>query len=370
MLTIKNVNTLDGQMTDFQIPSIKVQTLDVKGKLLLLPGIVDPHICLGNPMQKNWSFAIESALRGGITTVIDIPTPNNPSDSKDNLENKRKLVDKQLAELKIPLHMQFYFDATSEHPEQLGIAKSLILGTLMLLTPEHHLISERVWEKIFQLAAWEDLPVVINSQNENAWQDARFKNRDETLLEKALFYAEKENTRLYVMNVATVEEIKRIEEAREKSLLIYSETTPQHLFPKNSSEADFLWEALNRGVIETIGSGFHIDAKEHDHLLFHGGNFHFLDPMFLLPLLLTAHHEGKISLEKIVQITRTNAFDVFKLDMNQDVTLIDMEHEEVVQRTDREQSVELKLKGWPVYTVLKGHVFEVPKSGYHMAEIE
>jgi dihydroorotase len=359
MIIIHNVKTLDGQTGSVQLSSPKETVLDGENRLLLMPGLIDSHISCGPPDQDQWKFIIESAVRGGVTTLLDVPTSDLICENKKNVEKKREQIEKRLSELNIPLGYFFYGNSHADCIEEIGSEKNLIMGSLLLLTSEQSQLDDTSWDRIFQLAAWEDLPVVINSRNENLWKEAKFKNRGETLLEKAIYFAEKQNTRLYVMNVSTKEELDLINKARAKSLLIYAETTPQHLFPSEQSRADFLWEAINMGRIETIGSGYPAGEIRQERIVYQGKNHDLLNPFFLLPQLLTAFHEGKISLEKIVQLTRVNLYDIFKLERkDQNVVLIDLEKEEVIQKVSGENSVEIKLKGWPVCTIIKGQIFK------------
>lgn len=369
MIIIKNFKNEEQRIVDFQITSPTDYTLNAEGRLLL-PGLIDSHISLGSPDRENWAFGVKSAIRGGFTTVLDLPSLNSPSENKLELEQKRKSVDKFLSELKIPLHYFMYNKGNSDYIEEMGLEKSLLIGSSIFLTHEDHLLGDRQWDRLFQMAAWEDLPLIINSRNENSWSNARFKQPDETLLEKAIYYAEKQNTRLYVLNVATLNEIELIKRARAKSLLIYAETTPQHLFPQIDSQASFLWEALNVGVIESIGSGYQVESESQERIVWEGGNFDFLNPIFLLPLLLTAHLEGKITLEKVVRLTRVNLFDIFNIERKkEDVVLIDLEEEQVIERINKNVSRKIKLRGWPKYTIVNGQIFACPKGGYQLTPI-
>lgn len=357
MITIKNVKTVDGQTTTLKISSHKDQVLEADG-LLLLPGLIDTHISCGSPKQGNWLFAIESAVRGGVTTIVDIPSQDLACETKKELELKKELVEKRLLDLRIPLRYAMYGKGNSKHLDDIGLEKKLILGSILLLTPEDAALEDRVWERIFQLAAWEDFPIVINSRNENAWGELALKPAKDTVLGKALRFAEKQNTRLYVLNVATQQEIDLIGDARRRSLLVYAETTLQHLFPRDGTKVKFLWDALNQGIIETIGSGYRADVMNNDRMSIQGVEFDFSNPQFLLPMLLTAHLEGKITLENIVRSTRINVYDVIKIERkDQDVVLVDLEKEQVLQRHFDGSVREKRLKGWPVYTIIKGEIF-------------
>ena len=84
----------------------------------------------------------------------------------------------------------------------------------------------------------------------------------------------------------------------------------------------------------------------------------------MLPLLLNAYNEKKISLDKIVSLCRLNIQDIFNLPPNNDVVLVDLDKSQEV----RNENLKTKcgwspftgrvLKGWPVYTILKGQVFK------------
>lgn len=216
MITLKNVKTLDSQTTDIVLSSPNTHVLDCEKKLTLIPGLIDSHVCCGSPHQDNWRFILESAVKGGITTLVDIPSDDFPCEKKKDVEQKRESIDKHLGDLKIPVSCHFYGKGNAKNIDEIGLEKSLILGSIIIFTPDHHLLDKRNWNRIFQLAAWEDFPIVINSRNENSWKDPKFLAPGESLLEKALYYAEKQNTRLYVLNVSTQNEIDLIQETRRK----------------------------------------------------------------------------------------------------------------------------------------------------------
>lgn len=357
MLVVKNVNTLDGETTDIQISSSSNEVIDAQG-LLLLPGLIDPHLSLGSLEQDNWLFGIESALQGGVTTLLDIPAFNSSINSIEKLEERKRRVDERLLDMRTPLQYFPYIKANAAYFEQLSNHQAITKGSMILLS-ENDSLSDPEWEKTFQVAAWKDLPVVIHLNSEAVTVNPL---NGKSLLEKAIVYAEKQSTRLYVLNVSTEEELNLIQEAREKELLIWAETTVEHLYQDDPARSEFLWSALNKGVIETIGSGFFLEEKPQHQLVWNGLNYDFHNPIFLLPLLLTAHLEGKISLETIVRATRINFYEIFKL-TRQDETyvLVDLDKEQSVQKANRSHATGLILKGWPVHVVVKGNIYSISK---------
>lgn len=359
MITIKNVRTLDGKIKNYEIPSPNDYTIEAKEKLLLLPGIVDPHICFGSIDNQNWNLAVESAIKAGIITVIELPDQVLPQDNRKAQELKNKRIAKGLLDLQIPLNYSsysLYSRSNLEEIDQIGKEKQFIKGIVIHLDYEKRDYLDHNWESLFRLAAQEDIPIVINLGNEKLKQGPMAKE-GEILLEKAIDYVEKWSNRLYVLNVSTQKEINLLQTARNRFLLVYAETTPEHLFPEDLSEANHLWDALNSNMIETIGSGYNVNRQSQSRVLYKGENYSLLDPMFFLPFLLNAVNEEKISMDKLVSLTSLNIHDIFELNRTHDFVLVDLEQEQTIQRLHSGQAVNIQLKGWPLYTMTKGCLF-------------
>lgn len=357
MITIKNVKMLDDQIGDYTIPSTTEETIEAEGKLLLLPGVIDSHICFGPLQQQTWDSALSSAIKGGITTVIEIPSDKPALHTEEEIEKKRGQIDQRLSDLKIPLHYLLYGQADAQEVEQLGLLKKLIKGIAIRLDPEkQRALEDSQWKSFFQMAAWKNLPVIINAWNENTKEEFKEWNH-EKILEQAIEYTEQYNGCLYVLNVATQREIACIQAGRKRSVLIYAETTPKNLFSSNISEANHLWKAIHEGVIETLGSGYHAEDQEKEKILFQGEYRSFSDPIFLLPLLLTACQEGKVTMERLIRLLKFNVHDIFSIDKTRDVVLVDLEKKELLQKLEGTDKTNIKLTGWPVYTIIQGRVF-------------
>lgn len=360
MITIKNVKTLDGEISHVNITSSINQNLDAHGRLLILPALIDPHISLGSSENEFWQADIESVLRGGFSTILDIPSKESHHEGVEKSIQRKANLEKNLSNLNLSLNYFSYFNVNSTPLEELNSPLRPWLGCLLFFEPEDPPLSDQMWNTIFQMSAWKDLPLVINSRQESTWQSPKFKDFKESLLEKAIYYAERQNTRLYVLNISTKEELALLRYGRSKSLLIYAETTPQHLFPIQTSQADFLWEAINNGEIETIGSGFKSDTHPPEKVIWHEKNMNFLNPTFLLPLLLSAYKQEKISIENIVRLTRVNFYDIFKLDRkDESFVLVDLERDETIQRKDQSRMSKITLTGWPEYVIVKGNLLEI-----------
>lgn len=350
MITIKNVKTLDDQIIDYSIHSPKEEIIEAEGKLLLLPAFVDSHIDFGSMSQdknEKWKAAISSAIRGGITSVIEIPHKNTVKDLL-SMEQHTREVNHRLSQLQNPLHYYSYAMGSPDETEEWGRMKPGLQGIYLFLDSLVVQKFEERWERVFQAAAWENVPVVLNFSSKEE-RDSTMEKNVWMLLEKSIDFAEKHSTRLYILNVG-VQELEIIKKARARGVLVYAETTLEHLFQKDSFEADILWDAIRENVIETVGSGYRVGHNNNKKIIYKNNQYDFLDPTFLLSFLLTARSEGKISLEKIVRLLRVNIHDIFPIENTGDVVLVDLEEENVIEKIDGISSNKQILKGWPKYT--------------------
>lgn len=361
MITIKNVKTLSGETVDYTVASSEQRVLEANEQLLLLPALCDPHISFGSLGSEEWKFALRSVLKGGITSAIDIYEDKNFLPLKKNLENHQQAIDQALSALHLPLGYQFYARLIPNQIDQLGQIKNLIKGVIIrtdYMDPEEDVFEEKNWDRIFQLAAWEDVLVVMNSRGENGDPKYKMANRNLSFLEKALNYVEKHSARLCFLNVSSKEEIDLIKQAKGRELLVFAETTPKYLFPPKLQEADSLWRAIEEGTIDMIGSGYHADLLQHEETaIFNGKSYHFLNPIFLLPLLMSAFRERNLSIDKLIRMTRFNVQDICELKDNQDVVLVDLSRQQKLVRNSNDRSIELLLSDWPAYTIVQGQVF-------------
>lgn len=116
------------------------EMLDAKG-LLLLPGLIDPHVHLREPGQEykeDFRTGTMAAISGGFTTVIDMPNNNPPTTTFARLEEKR-----QLASGKAVCNVHFHFGGTDDNfeearkvnPPSMKIYLGLTTGELYLRKP-------------------------------------------------------------------------------------------------------------------------------------------------------------------------------------------------------------------------------------------
>ena len=139
---------------------------------------------------------------------------------------------------------------------------------------------------------------------------------------------------------------------------------------RTQKEVDALWAGINSGAVDCIATDHapHTrDEKEADYDEAPAG-VPGLETM--LPLLLDAVNKGRITLEKVVQLTSANPARIFgvkdkgkiKVGMDADLTIIDMKKEKEVKNEELftkcgwSPFAGRNLKGWPVTTIVNGKI--------------
>ncbi len=405
MITIRNVKTLDGKVQDYTVESSENNEIDAKGALTLLPGMIDCHVHFRTPgaeHKEDWSTGAQAAIAGGITTVFDMPNNHPACSTKEQLDLKKKVIDEQLKSIGIPLRYHLWFGADKNHLDEIGKSKKEIIGVKVYMgssTGDLLMNSKEALETVFQSAAQRNLIVAVHAEDEQILNQRKAQFAEEKdpavhskirdrmaaikATEQALELALKYGTEVYFAHVSTEEEIDLIRQAKKNQLLVYLETTPHHLFLTEDDYAQWgtkvqmnpplrtrrdqsaLWEAIHDGTVDTIGS------DHAPHTLSEKARPYGESPSGVpgvettLPLLLNANHQGKITLERLIDLMRINPINIFNLESNNDVVLVDLNRKKEVKDNQLKTKsgwspfTGSELCGWPVYTIVNGKVFKV-----------
>ncbi len=355
--------------------------------LLALPAVIDCHVHFRTPGQEykeDWITGASAALAGGVTTVCDMPN-NVPSiTTSELLATKKELITGVLTKHNLKIHPYFYFGATNTNFEEIKKVQDEIIGIKVFLgsSTGNLLVDDLVaQEKIFRLACELDLPVAVHAEDETLIQENKngftrqtladhSRIRSNTVAEQGVTRAIKlcrlSKATTYILHVSTPEELVLIRAAKAEGLPIFAETTPHHLFlntddytvlgtkaqvnPPLRSKADqiALWEGVLDGTIDTIGSDHAPHTLEEKNKPYPDSPSGMPGIETLLPLLLNAYHEGKLSLERIVELTHTNPQKIFGLPETNDWAVIDLDQTWTIDDT------RLKTKcGWSAFGAMK-----------------
>ena len=90
--TISNISS--------EVPASFSGTIEELGNLVLMPGVIDPHVHINEPGRTDWegfNTATKAAIAGGITTLVDMPLNSAPvTTTVEAFEQKLSATDQQL----------------------------------------------------------------------------------------------------------------------------------------------------------------------------------------------------------------------------------------------------------------------------------
>lgn len=405
MIQIQRAQTASGQAIDLKIESHQTLTIDAK-HLLLLPGLIDPHVHFRTPgltAKEDWRTAAAASLAGGYTTVFDMPNTVPPTVTVADLQAKQALIDQQLAECGIPLRYQLFLGADKCYLDEIvrvkqaGVSIAGIkvfmgcsTGGLLIDDPDD-------LATIFRLAAEQDILVAIHAESESIIQQnkrqfplpqpyrchSRIRETAAAVVavEQAIALVRRYGTRLYIVHVSTAAELTCIEQAKAEGLPVFAEVAPHHLFLTQAdyehlqgraimnpplrtlSDQAALWQAIQTGVIDTIGSD-HAPHRLAEKAKPYGECSAGVPGIeTTLPLLLNAYHQGRLSLTQIVALTSARAQAIFRLNPTDDYTLVDLQCRQAVTAQNLKTKCQWSpfeghiLKGWPIKVVLQAQLY-------------
>lgn len=406
MIIFSGTQSITGETIDFTLPTPDERVIDASG-LLLLPGLIDPHVHFRTPgmeHKEDWRTAAQAAIAGGYTTVFDMPNTIPPTVSLELLNEKIALIDAQLKEVGIPLRYRLFFGADKQHFSEVHRVREKVVGIKVFMgcsTGNLVIDDDESLHAIFAIAATQNLIVAVHAEDESRLHARKKHFMTESTLsyahhsvirdveaaciavEKAIALTRIYRNRLYVLHASTAEEVALIQQAKREGLPVYAETTPHHLF-LNADAYDSLqgravvnpplrelrhnvalFDAIHAGVIDTIGSDHAPHTIQEKSKPFGECPSGMPGIETTLPLLMTAHHQGLLSLEQIVSLTSTRARVIFDLPKTDDWVLVDPHHEATVEakklRTKCGWSAfeGQRLRGWPRYTILNGRCYDL-----------
>ncbi|MBX9866220.1 MAG: dihydroorotase [Burkholderiales bacterium] len=363
MLTITNILMPDE--TRQTITRDYPEDLTIDGAdLLALPGLIDPHVHFRVPGledKEDWQHASVAALKGGVTTVFDMPNTKPATTTQERLQNKFAIIDGQLAEVDLPLRYKLFFGADKNQFHEIVKVKADIAGIKVFMgasTGDLLMDDESSLHAVYALAKAHGLLIALHAEDELIIRNNAAKYADQTdfkyhsiirepqaavkAVQLVIELAELYQVPSYILHVSTQGELDLVKAAKARGVMVYIETCPHYLFLDDSQYAnlngrgkmnpplrskidqDVLWHALNEGVIDTIGSDHaphQLNEKEQPLCKCPSG---VPGIETTLPLLITAWRENKLSLAKLVALTHDNPQQIFNLPVNDDLVLVDI----------------------------------------------
>lgn len=411
MITLKNVMIPQGEEFDFVrqhhyydaasqsflIPSHEDKTIDAS-HLTAFPGLIDPHVHFRTPGQEykeDWRTAAKATLKGGYTTVFDMPNNIPACVTRERLHDKKALIEQQLKDVGLPIHYELYFGADKNHFDEIHKVCDEVIGIKVFMgssTGDLLMDDDSSLHAVFSIAAHMDMMVAVHAEDECMIQERSKQYCDETshhihsvirtpevaarAVEQAISLSRLYGTRLYILHVSSIPELELIKAAKEEGLPVYAETSPHHLFlndtfyetlhgkvqmnpPLRSPEHQpALFEAIHSGVIDTVGSD-HAPHTVEEKSGPYGQCLSGVPGMETnFPLLLNAYSQDKLSLNEVARLTSGRVKQMFNYTGHNDIVFVDLEKQKRVEESELKTKCAWSpfagwdLNGWPVYSLV------------------
>ncbi len=321
---------------------------DAQNKILI-PGLIDPHTHirdLGQSEKEDWLSASKAAQAGGVVMLFDMPNTKPPTIDLESLNAKRKAAEKALIYHKYNIAATATnFDQVKEiletHPEDVSALKIFFAGS----NDKEYLTEKEMIKRYFELSLKYDIPVIIHTE----WQHCiekheknyfhptifdhnKVRNPECAVMgtEIAAKLAAEIGNKVVIAHTSLAKEIEIIRKYK-KQAKIYCEVTPHHLFLteevlekagnygkvnpplRTKNDVKALWEGIFDGTVDYIGTDHapHTLTEKNREYAEAPSGFPGLEVN--LKLLLNEVNKGSLSLEKVIQLTSTNAALIYGL---------------------------------------------------------
>ncbi|KAK0333617.1 dihydroorotase [Brevundimonas aurantiaca] len=377
------------------------ETFDATG-LTVLPGVIDTQVHFREPGLE-WKEDLETGSRaaalGGVVAVFEMPNTNPNTTDPDTMADK-------LARAKDRMWTDhaFYVGGTHENADYLGELERLpgccgvkvfmgaSTGDLLIADDEgvrkvlsnvrrratfHSEDEYRLVERrgLARTGDWTSHPEVRDA--ESAIRSTR----------RLVGLAQETGARIHVLHVTTKDEMEFLRFHKDVATV---EITPQHLTlaapeayerlgayaqmnpPIRSQEhVDALWLwGMQQGVADVLGSDHAPHTKEEKAKPYPASPSGMPGVQTLVPLMLTHVANGRLSLERFIDLTSAGAQRVFgtankgrmAVSYDADLTVVDLKakrtitHDQQASRCGWTPFDGVEATGWPMATIVRGRV--------------
>jgi len=285
--------------------------------MLRLPGLIDPHVHVREPGQthkEDWDSATQAALAGGVTMILAMPNTKPPIFDAETLD-----LALSAAQQKALCDYAQFVGAGPGNADILPDLASRAAGLKMYLDStfgELRLDDMTLWAPHFAKFP-KDYPIVLHSESRT--------------MAAGILFAAIYDRPVHIAHISLKEEILLIKAAKERGIKVTCEVCPHHLFlskddiptishghpgrgevrPRLATKADVeaLWQ--NMDVIDCFATDHAPHTIEEKDSETPPPGFPGLET--LLPLLLTAVDDGRMTMNHIIERSVINPRKIFDL---------------------------------------------------------
>jgi dihydropyrimidinase len=393
-------------------PSAEV-TIDAEGRNII-PGVIDAHVHLGISQDFESSCWSESraAVTGGVTTMIHyLLSPDSYFDVYDShvkAVEKNSLIDvafhglvqneKQIEEIPRTIDelgmTSYKFHMAMKGVEAgygiKGVDDGMMFEGMMQVASRKGVLALAHAENIDVILRFRERMVRENpdSKDLSLWRKYRPAFTEEEAIVRCARLAEAAGVPFGVIHNSVGTGPHLLAEARIRYPHLYMETCPQFLMLnadmplgtigkmnpplRSNSDSEALWAAIANRQIDWMGSD-HCDYDEASKKgsIWEAGPGLVSGVQMILPTLLNGVNEGRISLERLVEVTSSNTAKIFGFSPQKGTLDVGCDADLVILDMDREVTINaeilngfspftpydgIKVKGWARTTIGGGQV--------------
>ena len=389
----------DGRIAAIGATGDAGERIDCTG-LTILPGVIDSQVHFREPgleAKEDLESGSRAAVLGGVTAVFEMPNTKPNTDSAEAVSDKLAR-----AHHRMWCDHAFYVGATAANAEHVGELERLPgtagIKIFMGASTGDLLVSED--GDLARVLAHGHRRVAIHAEDETRMQ-ARLGERipndpashpvwrdDESAIlatRRILRLAREAKRRIHVLHVTTPAELELIAQHKD---LATCEVTPQHLtlaaeeaYPtigtyaqmnppiRSAAHRDGLWHWLNQGVPDVLGSDHAPHTREEKAQAYPASPSGMPGVQTLLPLMLDHVANGRLTLQRLIELTSAGPQRVFGLSAkgriaagyDADLTVVDLkarwtiEESWLASRCGWSPFTGKALTGKPIGTIVRGH---------------
>ncbi len=374
------------------------EVFDATG-LTVLPGVIDSQVHFREPgleWKEDLETGANAAVLGGVTAVFEMPNTEPTTTDPDALADKLARASGRMS-----CDHAFYVGGTHENARFLGELERLpgccgikvfmgaSTGTLLIKDDAG---VEEVLKHINRRAAFhsedeyrlEDRRPLARTGDWTSHPEVRDAESAIRSTRRLVGLARKVGKRIHVLHVTTAEEMEFLALNKDVASV---EVTPQHLTLegpeayerlkgyaqmnppiRDAHHRAALWAGLATGVADVMGSDHAPHTAEEKARPYPASPSGMPGVQTLVPIMLTHVADGRLTLERFVDLTSHGPNRIFGLaekgriaeGFDADLTIVDLKARRTIRHADQASRVGwtpfdgFRAKGWPVATIVRG----------------
>ena len=351
-MLIRNATLADGRVRDVRVAGERIAAVEEEltaeagedvivatGKRLL-PGMIDTHVHFRQPgfgHKEDWTSGSKAAAAGGVTTVVDQPTTDPPTTTGDAVDGKAAFARASAVDYGLNGGVTPDWD-----PDSLFDRPLFALGEVFLADSTGDMgIDADLFDDAVARAAAADVPVTVHAEDADlfsedalsrsdddadAWSAYRPPAAERAAVGRAGEVAADHDTAVHIAHPSTPEGVDAAAAAG-----LTCEVTPHHLFLsrddldelrtfgrmnpplRDEDRREALFERLADGTIDIVATDHAPHRREEKTVGIWDAPSGVPGVETALPLLLVAAADGRLSYERVRDVTAANPAALFDL---------------------------------------------------------